>query len=60
MEKAVAFARRRSLEIKTVHTVGKTPLMEHVVRDGEEPDPETDGFRFVPASDEFFCKPEGI
>lgn len=58
--KVLAFARKHGLEIKTTHTVNKTPLQEWVQKNGEEPDPETDGFMVVPAADQFFVKPEGI
>lgn len=56
--KALAFAKARGLEIKVSESVNKTPLLESVMRDGEEPNPETDGFRFVPPQDEFFVNPE--
>ena len=56
--KALAFAKARGLEVKVSESVNKTPLLESVMRDGEEPNPETDGFRFVPPADEFFCHPD--
>lgn len=56
--KALAFAQAHGLEIRVVQSVNKTPLIEHVVRTSEDPDPETDGFAFVPARDAFFLQPD--
>lgn len=56
--KALAYAKARGLEIKVVESVNKTPLFEEVVRTSMDPDPMVDGFRFVPARDEFFVSPE--
>lgn len=55
--KALAFAQAHGLEIRVTQSVNKTPLIEHVMRNSEDPNPETDGFEFVPARDEFFCSP---
>ena len=57
-EKALAFAKARGLEVRVTESVNKTPLLESVVRDGEEPDPVTDGFRYVPPTDAFFITPD--
>lgn len=59
-EKALAFARKHGLEIKTTYSVNKTPLGEWVKKSGEEPDPERDGFTVLPTVDLFYVKPEGI
>lgn len=56
--KALAFAKERGLEITVKESVGKTPLIEHVIRTGEEPEAERAGFAFVPASDSFYIAPE--
>ena len=55
-EKTLAFARRVGIaKTKTVESVGKTELMEWIIRNGE--DTEDDGFRLVPARDEFYVTP---
>lgn len=59
-QKALAYAKANGLEVKVTETVNRTPLKEHVIRDLDrcEPIPETDGFKFVPARDEFYCSPK--
>lgn len=56
MELAVSFAEAHDLPIKK--EVNKTPLIEFVQSTGEEPNPETDGFRFVPGEEpgQFYIK----
>lgn len=56
--KALAFAKAEGLEVKVTEVVNKTPLLEHVMRSGAEPDPERDGFAFVPPVDSFFVSPD--
>lgn len=56
--RALAFAKKHGLEIKTTETINKTPLMEWVERARLNPVPETDGFRVVPAVDEFYITPD--
>lgn len=55
--RALGYAKEHGLEIKVTESVNKTPLKEHVIRTGIEPDAETDGFAFIPARDEFFASP---
>ena len=57
--KAVTFARQHGIPVaeKVSTTVPKTALKDYVTTAGVEPDPDTDGFLFVPGAERFYVKP---